>query len=159
MTTAIIKPTRTRRWGIPIARYNKCICEMESGGTYHLQYASTSPPEISLSDAHGNHLAHIELQNGFKSWLYSECSVMDSATGAELARFSNTSYTSLGAHGNAAEPITTSFRLFRLVSTSRLFKATRGLLQFSPVTVEINDESVATPVILACYALYVANES
>ena len=156
MTTAIIKPTRTRRWGIPIARYNKCICEMESGDTYHLQYASTSPPEITLSDADGIQLAHIKLQSGFKSWLHSECSVMDSATGAELARFSNTTYTSLGAHGNAADPITTSFRLFRLVSTSRLFKATRSLLQFSPVTLDIYDESVAVPVILACYTLYLA---
>ena len=156
MATAIIKPTRTRRWGIPITRYNKCICEMESGDTYHLQYASTSPPEVSLSDADGIQVAHIKLHSGFKSWLHSECSVMDSATGAELARFSNTSYTSLGAHGNTADPITTSFRLFRLVSTSRLFKATRSLLQFSPVTVDVYDESVAVPIILACYTLYVA---
>ena len=159
MTKAIIKPTRTRRWAIPIAHYNKCICEMESGDTYHLQYASTSPPEVSLSDAKGLRLAHIKLQSGFKSWLHSECSVMDSATGAELARFSNTSYTSLGAHGNATDTITTSFRIFQLVSTARLFKATRGLLHYSPVTVEIYDESVAVPVILACYTLYVAQNS
>lgn len=159
MTTAIIKPTRTRRWGIPIARYNICICEMESGNTYHLQYARTAPPEISISDSHGRQLAHIQLHNGFKSWLNSDCSVIDSTTGAILARFSPSNYTSISAQGNATDPIRTSFRLFRLVSTSRLFNATRGLLQLSPVSLEIHDKRLMVPVILACYTLYVAQDS
>ena len=128
---------------------------MESGDTYYLQYACTAPPEISISDSHGRQLAHIQLQSGFKSWLNSDCSVIDSATGAELVRFSNTSYTILGEHGNTTDPIRTSYRLFRIVSTSRLVKATRTLLQFSPVTLEIYDESVKVPVILACYTMYV----
>lgn len=156
MTKARIRPLRSRKWGIPFARYDTCFCTMESGDTYHLQYTNESPPVITLSDSHGSQLAHIQLQNGFKSWLNSECSVIDSTTGAELARFTNSIYTSIGAQGIITDPIRSSFRLFRKVSTSRRFKATQGVLQYSPVSLEIYDERETTPVILACYTLYVA---